>query len=66
MEPYMTAEDFNRLGVEIVFMILVFYYILSFIFEIVVNLVRGRLSHWAEQYGAAYIIMDSANFGINS
>ncbi len=66
MEPYLTAEDFNRLGVEIVFMIMVFYYILSFIFDFLAHAARGDLSNWVERYGMAYIILDCANFGIDA
>lgn len=45
MEPYMTSEDYSRLGVELVFMIMVFYYITSFILDLVINAFRGELGY---------------------
>jgi hypothetical protein len=66
MEPYLTAEDFNRLGVEIVFMVMAFYYILTFIFDLLAHAARGNLLLWSEKYGMAYIVMDCANFGTDA
>ena len=48
MEPYMTSEDYERLAIEILFMVMVFYYILAFVFDIVINFYRGELRYGSD------------------
>ena len=48
MEPYMTSEDYERLAIEILFMVMVFYYILTFVFDILINVYRGELRYGSD------------------
>ncbi len=61
MEPYITAEDHGRLGVELVFMIFVFYYVASLLFDVVLAIYHRKVYQFVEAYGLAYLVMDVAN-----
>ena len=68
MEPYITHEDYNRLVIEIIFMIFVFNYAASLIFDVVMAVYKsycdGSLQEvfkFVKLYGAIYLCMDIAN-----
>ena len=77
MEPYITREDFSRLFFEVIFAIMVFYYVFSFAFEFLKAL-WGSVSDgnfidilynpedefwvWVDSIGAVYLAMDFVNY----
>jgi hypothetical protein len=68
MEPYITHEDYSRLVIEIVFMIFVFNYAASLIFDVALAVYKSycdgslqELFKFVKLYGAIYLCMDVAN-----